>query len=51
LADAFARLAEDRELLATLGQNAYDGVRSHYTVRHMAEAAIVAYSRAVSVPA
>lgn len=51
LASAFASLAADRELLHALGENAYDGVRQHHTARHMAESALAAYSRALTVPA
>jgi glycosyltransferase involved in cell wall biosynthesis len=47
VASALAMLGENRGLLETLGRNAYDGVRKHHTVRHMAESAVEAYSRAV----
>lgn len=46
LASALATLAENQGMRETLGKNAYDGVRRHHTVRHMAEAAVAAYSRA-----
>ena len=47
IAAALVMLAENRGLLDTLGRNAYDGVRKHHTVRHMAESAMEAYSRAL----
>lgn len=47
LASALAALADDRGLVAKLGGNAYDGVRRHYTARHMAQSAIQAYERAI----
>ena len=47
-AAAFNRLATERELLARLSDNAYSGVRRHYTVASMAARAIAAYSRCSS---
>ncbi len=47
IASALATLGENRGLAETLGRNAYEGVRKHYTVHHMAESAIEVYSRAV----
>lgn len=47
LASALGTLGENRGLLETLSRNAYEGVRRHHTVHHMAESAIEVYSRAV----
>jgi glycosyltransferase involved in cell wall biosynthesis len=47
IASGLATLAENRGLVETLGRNAYEGVRKHYTARHMAESALAAYARAV----
>jgi glycosyltransferase involved in cell wall biosynthesis len=38
------RLYEDAALRSELGQRAYDGVREHYTVTHMARRAVEVYS-------
>jgi glycosyltransferase involved in cell wall biosynthesis len=46
VASGLATLAGNRGLVETLGRNAYQGVRKHYTARHMAESAMAAYARA-----
>ena len=48
LAAALNRLATEPELLARLSDNAYSGVRRHYTVASMAARAIAAYTRCSS---
>lgn len=49
LARALHRLATEPELLAHLSDNAYSGVRRHYTVASMADRAVAAYSRCLSL--
>jgi len=47
LAEGLAALWKDRELAARLGQSAYDGVRSHYTVARSADRLLEAYGAAL----
>ncbi len=51
LADALGLLAADSQLRARLGANAFEGVRRHHTVSHMAESAVAAYTRVLAVAA
>jgi len=47
IADALFELWKDPDRSARLGRQAAEGVRTHYTVRHMAEAVLRAYDDAV----
>lgn len=47
LAAALATLAEDESLRGALARNAYENVRTHHTVRRMAESALEAYAHAM----
>jgi glycosyltransferase involved in cell wall biosynthesis len=48
LADGLFKLWSDRTLAAQLGQRAFDGVRSHYTITHSAGRLLAAYAGAQS---
>jgi glycosyltransferase involved in cell wall biosynthesis len=48
LADGFHALWRDRATAAALGERAFNGARSHYTVAHSAERLLDVYQQAVA---
>ena len=48
VADAIFALWKDPDRIAALGRAGADGVRAHYTVRHMADGVLKAYEEAGS---